>query len=121
MDSLAWQKTCDNKDYTPKDDPRYGELTHQAYSAMEIEALYKWWTEERPKRVDSMEASGWSEYCDRKWRKNKSVFDDLEDEEGEKVDTLPMLNMMNEIDDKYEKEDEEMMIRLIKIRQSLWT
>lgn len=121
LDNLAWQKTCDNTDYTQEDDPRYGELTHQAYSAMEIEALYKWWTEVYPNRPDPMEVSGWSAYCDRKWRNGKGVFDDLEDDAGEKIDTQPMLDQMHEIEDKYEKEDEEMMIRLIKIRRSLWT
>lgn len=122
LSNLAWQKTCDNTDYCPEDDPRYGELTHQAYAAMEIEALYLWWTEERPKRVDPMEASGWSAYCESSWKEGGSVWDSLEQEEGpDKIDTKPMHDMMNELEAKYEQEDEEMMIRLIKIRQSLWT
>jgi hypothetical protein len=33
LDNLAWQMTCNNKDYTPEDDPRYGELTPQAHNA----------------------------------------------------------------------------------------
>jgi hypothetical protein len=121
LDNLAWQKTCDNKDYTPEDDPHYGALTQQAYNAMEIEALYRWWTEVRPKRVDPMEASGWSAYCDAKWRSGKGVMDDLVDDSGETIDTSKMLEQMHQMEQAYEQEDEEMIIRLIKIRQSLWT
>ena len=121
LDSLAWQKTCDNKDYTPEDDPNYGALTHQAYAAMEIEELYKWWTEIYPNRPDPMEVSGWSAYCQKKWESGKGVLDDFEDDTGEKIDTRPMFDQMSELEDKYEKEDEEMMIRLIKIRGALWT
>jgi hypothetical protein len=119
LDNLAWQMTCDNRGYTAEDDPNYGELTHQAHSAAEILALYTWWTEERPQRVDPMKASGWSAYCDSKRQAGGSVLDILDHDDG--VDTTPMHNKMHELEDKYEKEDEEMMIRLIKIRQSLWT
>jgi len=121
LDNLAWQKTCDNKDYTKEDDPTYGELTPQAYNAMEIEALYLWWTEERPKRPDPFEVSGWSDHCEKRRIKNGSLFANLEDETGEKIDTEPMLNMINELEAKYEQEDTDMMIRLIKVRHSLWT
>ena len=120
LDNLAWQMTCDNKDFCPEDDPHYGELTIQAHNAKEILALYTWWTEERPKRVEPMEASGWTAYCNSKWENGRdSFFDD--DEDVKKIDTTAMHAMMTELDAKYEQEDEDMMIRLIKIRQSLWT
>ena len=121
LDNLAWQMTCDNRDYTPEDHPNYGELTQQAHNAREILALYTWWTEERPKRVDPMEASGWSAYCDSKRQNGGSVLDVLDDAEGKKIDTGPMHEKMNELDAKYDKEDEDMMIRLIQIRGALWT
>jgi hypothetical protein len=119
LDNLAWQKTCNNTDYTADDDPHYGELTPQAFNAMEIEALYKWWTEQRPQRVDPMEASGWSAYCASKRQTGGSVLDILDHDDG--VDTTPMHDKMHELEEAYEREDEEMMIRLIKIRQALWT
>jgi hypothetical protein len=121
LDNLAWQMTCDNKDYTPEDHPNYGELTQQAHNAREILALYTWWTEERPKRVEPMEASGWSAYCESKRQAGGSVLDVLDDAEGKKIDTGPMHEKMNELDAKYDKEDEDMMIRLIRIRGALWT
>ena len=38
-----------------------------------------------------------------------------------KVDTGPMLAKVRELEEKYDQEDEDMMIRLIKIRRALWT
>ncbi|CAB4133579.1 hypothetical protein UFOVP257_301 [uncultured Caudovirales phage] len=121
LDNLAWQMTLTNAEWCSEDDPKYGELTDQAIKAKEILELYTWWTVERPKRVDPMKASGWSDYCEKKWRGKISIFDSINDDDGEEIDTTPMHNMINELEAKYEKEDEEMMIRLIKIRQSLWT
>lgn len=122
LDNLAWQMTCDNRDYTPEDDPRYGELTPQAHNAKEILTLYTWWTEERPLRPDPFEVSGWSAYCDSKHKNGGSVLDILDDpQEKVRVDTGPMHEKINELEAKYEQEDTDMMIRLIKIRQSLWT
>jgi hypothetical protein len=123
LDSLAWQMKCDNKDYMPEDDPRYGDLTLQAINAKEIYELYMWWTVERPKRVDSMEASGWSDYCESKRKNGGSVLDGLEDdsETNIRAETKSMLEVMDKIDREYEQEDEDMMIRLIKVRESLWT
>jgi hypothetical protein len=66
-----------------------------------------------------MEASGWTAYCESKRQAGGSVLDVLDDDAG--VDTTPMHNKMNEMEAAYETEDEAMMIRLIKIRQSLWT
>jgi len=121
LDNLAWQKTCNNKDYTPEDHPDYGKLTHQAYAAMEIEALYKWWKEERPKRPDPHDAGGWSAYCERRREKNGDLLDFEDRTEEELEESRIALDATQAIEDKYNQEDEEMMIRLIKIRQSLWT
>jgi len=107
-------------------DPKYGAPTYQALAAREILALYKWWTEVRPNRPDPYDASGWSEICSRK-RKNDDDDDDVlgifdEDQsEHEKLDSRKALNIANQMEKAYDKEDEEMMIRLIKIRDSLWT
>jgi hypothetical protein len=39
----------------------------------------------------------------------------------EKAKVRAALDLMTQLEDQYETEDEEMMIRLIKIRNSLWT
>jgi hypothetical protein len=46
-------------------------------------------------------------------------FEDRTDEEREASSRA--LSATQAIEDKYNQEDEEMMIRLIRIRQSLWT
>jgi hypothetical protein len=120
IDHLDWAMTLILGDDmgVEKGDENYGKPTGQAERAKEIKELYLWWTTIRPLRVDSMETSGWSAYCDRK-RNDGTFFSILE--KDDKVDTSVMLKTMDEIDQAYEKEDEEMMIRLIKARSSLWT
>jgi hypothetical protein len=47
---------------------------------------------------------------------------DMEDKTSEEAEMCKTaLDKSRELEAKYEQEDEEMMIRLIKIRQSLWT
>ena len=71
-----------------------------------------------------MDASGWSQYCDDcrdqlgggvlqmfKEHDNKTLK-----KQGDKAHKL-----LQKIEAAYEKEDEEMMIRLIKVRHGLWT
>lgn len=122
LDSLAWQMELTNTDYVAEDHPDYGKPTAQAIHAREILELYKWWTETYPNRPDPHDVSGWHEYCEKKWAKNRSIFDEDDDNaEAEKIDTGPMLEMMRKMEEEYDAEDEAMMIRLIKVRHSLWT
>jgi hypothetical protein len=104
-------------------DPNYGKPTGQAIRAKEIKELYIWWTTVYPARPDPHDASGWSEYCDRlreekggeRWIGMKSKNPETE-KLGKKA-----LKLTQKIEAAYDKEDTEMMIRLIKIRDSLWT
>lgn len=121
LDNLAWQMTCNNKDYTPEDDPSYGELTPQAHNAREILELYKWWTEQRPLRPDPYEASGWSAICEARRNSGRDFFDLDDDTPEEHEKRHEALDKCHAMELQYEAEDEAMMIRLIKIRQSLWT
>jgi len=101
----------------------YGEPTYQAKAAKEIIELYTWWTVTYPNRPDPMEASGWSAYCDAMRVKYPGSFfsslNSKDPEDRKASDTAHKL--MTKIEKAYEAEDEAMMIRLIKIRQSLWT
>jgi hypothetical protein len=68
-----------------------------------------------------MDASGWSAYCEMR-RNNGYHLLDMEDrtpEEAEMCKTA--LDKSQEIEKAYNDEDEAMMIRLIKVRESLWT
>jgi hypothetical protein len=83
--------------------------------------LYKWWKEVRPLRPDPHEASGWSEYCDRVRELNDGrLFGSKTTPELKKLSTKA-LKLSRKIEDQYEREDEQMMIRLIKARHALWT
>jgi hypothetical protein len=102
----------------------YGEPTWQAKAAKEIIELYTWWTVTYRNRPDPYEASGWTDYCEASRAANGgSLWGSLSADktpELKKASKLS-LNKLRKIEATYEKEDEQMMIRLIKIRQSLWT
>ena len=120
LDNLEWQMNLTN-DWLDDDHPDRYKPSPQSKTAQEILALYKWWTEVYPNRPDPMDASGWSAYCEQRRQRGADIldFEDRTDEEREQSGRA--LDLSNEIEDKYNKEDEEMMIRLIRIRHSLWT
>jgi hypothetical protein len=104
-----------------KDSESYGKLTGQAEAAKEILELYRWWKEIYPKRPDPHDASGWTAYCEMRRAKGYHLLD-MEDKTPEEAEMCrTALDKSHDLEAQYEKEDEEMMIRLIKIRQSLWT
>jgi len=113
----------DNADFQENDE----ELTWQAKSAIEQFELYNWWKYTRPTRPDASDASGWSDICDKRIEKLKEEGEDdgfallcSPKTEEERADESAVLKMMGEIEVQYEREDEEMLIRLIKIRKGLW-
>ena len=123
LDNLDWSMSQTNSDWCEPDHPDYGKPTRQAINAKEIKELYLWWTTVYPARPDPYDASGWTDYCDRlreeadgdRWIGMKS-----KNPETEKLGTKS-LKLSQKIEAAYEKEDEQMMIRLIKVRNSLWT
>jgi hypothetical protein len=123
--NLEWQRQLRWKEEeVGKDFKGVGELTPQAINAQEILDLYKWWTETYRNRPDPMEASGWSAYCDATRKENGdgilSMFREDKSPEMKKW-SEESIDRLHEMEKAYEKEDEEMMIRLIKVRNSLWT
>ena len=99
-----------DSDWTDKKDPNFGEPTFQALAAQETLALYKWWKNERPKRRDPMEASGWSDYCEKRRKAAKANGDDTfsssfitnkEDEESSRN----ILDLSHKIENEQEEED----------------
>lgn len=83
----------------------------QAEGAKQIKEIYLWIKDVRPYRPDPFEVSGLSEYY-----KNHDIFDmDHNTEECKQ-----MREMTNDLEQKYEDEDTEMMIRIIKLRKQLW-
>jgi hypothetical protein len=102
----------------------YGEPTWQAKAAKEIIELYTWWTVTYRARPDPYEASGWTDYCEASRAANGgSLWGSLGADKTPELKKSSKLSLdkLRKIEAAYEKEDEQMMIRLIKIRQSLWT
>jgi hypothetical protein len=104
-------------------DPNHGKPTGQAIRARELKELYTWWTVTYRNRPDAMDASGWSAHCDAMRVKYPgSMFSSLNSKDPEDRKASDKAHkLLTKIEKAYEKEDEEMMIRLIKVRRSLWT
>ena len=79
--------------------------SHQARAAAEKKDLYLWWTVERPNRFDL--------YTDPHlgWNENKNNSDYLRHD----------YTLVHSCETIYEEQDQEMLIRLMKVRRSLWT
>jgi hypothetical protein len=123
MEYLKWASTLTNEEFLGEDEKHKAEPTYQAKAAKEIIELYTWWTTTYRNRPDPMDASGWSAHCEAMRVKYPgSFFSSLnsKDPEDRKASNKAH-KLLTKIEKAYEKEDEEMMIRLIKIRESLWT
>ena len=125
LDHLDWAMTLvmDENMGVEKDSPNYNKPTGQAVRARELKELYTWWTVTYRNRPDVHDASGWSDYCEASRLANGgklswggSPKDPALKKMGDKA-----LKLSQKIEAAYEKEDEDMMIRLIKARDSLWT
>jgi hypothetical protein len=113
--------TLTNTDWCGPDHPEYGKPTGQALRAKEIKELYVWWTTVYPNRPDPYEVSGWTEYCEQARILNDGrLFGSKSTPELKKLSDKSH-KLLQKIETSYEKEDEAMMIRLIKARDSLWT
>lgn len=92
-----------------------GSSPTQADMAREKLALYLWWTETRPARVDPWSDPGiWAE-----WRAKHKATTDLDDADFMRVGEPHQ--RAGSLEKFYEDEDQEMLGRLVKLRGSLWT
>jgi hypothetical protein len=123
LDNLEWQRQLRWKEEeVGPDSDNLGKLTPQAVKAQEILDLYTWWTQVYRNRPEPMEASGWSDYCEAARMANggKLSFSGDKTPELAKMSKVAM-KKLHKMEADYEKEDEQMMIRLIKVRHGLWT
>jgi len=118
--SLEWASKLTDEEFLPDDKKDKAKPTHQANTAKEILELYHWWKNVYLNRPDPHDTSGWSELCGRR-RENYSDFMWEDSTKEEKKETRKVLNIAQKIEDQYNKEDDLMMIRLIKIRRGMWT
>lgn len=99
-----------------KSETEFEDHDSQAKTAQEIIDLYVWWKDIRPSRLEPMDASGYSSI-------KSENFDDVLDllSAPRTPERTKAAEIMHDIEKSYDKEDEEMLVRLIKIRKSLWT
>ena len=107
----------------------YGDPTPQALTAKETLVLYLWWTKVRPARKDPYDASGWSDLCKQREEKAKengkegfmAMFDHDDETPEEAKAHSDSMDRLHDLEAEYEKEDEEMLVRLAKLSSKLWT
>ena len=123
LDHLDWAMTLTNEEWLDEDKKHLAVPTSQATSAKEIKELYLWWTTTYPNRPDPYDTSGWTAHCEAMRVKNPgSMFASLRTEDKtDRAASDRAHKLLQKIEAAYEKEDEAMLIRLIKIRNSLWT
>ncbi len=122
LDHLDWAMTLTNNDWCEPDHPEYDKPTHQAIRAKELKELYTWWTETYRNRPDPYDVSGWTDYCEAARLANGDSLSFKNDKSPElQAMSDKSRKLLQEIETTYEAEDEAMMIRLIKARNSLWT
>ena len=121
--NLEWQRQLRWKeDEVGPDFKGLGELTPQATNAQEILDLYTWWTTTYRNRPDPYEASGWTAACEASRIANGGRLSfSAEKDPVLKKQSDRAHKLLQKIEAAYEKEDETMMIRLIKVRNALWT
>lgn len=119
---LKWEASLVyNEDYGVfPGDSQYGKKTPQAEAAIEMLDLYNWWTQVYPNRPDPYEVSGWDKMCYNDRKVVNSIFekDTTEDEAAEISNTL---QLTRSVEAQYYKEEQEMLVRLINVRNALWT
>lgn len=119
LDHLRWEMDLvQDEHYTTPDSPDWGKPTPQALQAKEQFEVYTWLKEVRAKRPDPNDASGWSAIC-----ANRPSMFEREDEETEEEHKISMdaIHKSVEIENQYDQEDTDMLCRIIKMRNSLWT
>lgn len=122
LDYLRWESSLVYDEYEVEEgSDLVGKPTQQATKALEIMALYDWWKNQRPLRQDPHDESGWSALCERRREQDPDNF--LWEDQGEEQqeETRRILDLCNQLESRNEEEDDAMLIRLIKLRKSLWS
>lgn len=109
---LDWAATLDDPSLPP-----YERSDHQAVAAREIRELYLWWVDTRPNR--KLEETG--TYSDQGLDILGVLDDDFDREAPDYKKYRSAMDRNAELEEKWRIEDTEMLIRLVKIRQQLWT
>jgi hypothetical protein len=122
LDHLDWAMTLTNEEWLEEGKKGEAVPTSQALAAKEIKELYLWWTTTYRNRPDPYEASGWTAACEASRVANGGKLNwGVEKDPAVKKASNKAHKELQRIEKAYAKEDEAMMIRLIKIKDALWT
>lgn len=109
---LEWAATLDDPSLPPHE-----RCDHQAVAARETLALYKWWVIDRPVRKEIEHVS-----YDHQGKGLLGCFDDDFDDTAEDYQAhRASMDAAAKQEEDWKNEDDEMLIRLMKVRHSLWT
>jgi len=86
----------------------------QSERAKVVKEVYLWWKDERPKRPDPHDVTGWTEYCE-----EFGWWPDRKDEDKDRAREI--IEELNFLDEFYYTVDSDMMKKVIDIRQGMWT
>jgi hypothetical protein len=109
---FEWAATLDDPKLPPME-----RSERQARDAREILILYKWWVTDRPARKEVEHP----EFSDQGLGTLGSFDADFDKTAPDYVKYIESIQNSGNQEEAWHKEDEEMLIRLIKIRQGLWT
>lgn len=109
---LEWSSTLDDPSLPPHE-----RCDHQARSAREILAIYKWWVEIRPFRKELE----YPKYSDQGGGILGSLDSDFDKNAEDYKAYQQVLETNSNLESSWNKEDNEMLIRLMNVRESLWT
>jgi hypothetical protein len=103
-----------------ENEPGVDQIKRQNQSNAELKRLYIWWTQERPARVDPYDTEKWTNFhsghtgqdvWDWVEPNNKQTRQQLNDAVAESI----------KLEDHYNREDQENLEKLIKLRKYLWS
>lgn len=120
IEHLKWEMTLTEETWDPETETmvRNNVPTGQAIAAKEVYQLYVWWTSIRPSRPDPYELSGYDAFVSEHKLENIAIgriSPELRTLQSE------IFKRVSDIHQQYDDEDDEMLLRLIKIRRSMWT
>ena len=109
---LEWASTLDDPSLPPHE-----RCDHQAVAAREIMALYDWWVNKRPARKD-IDAPPYD-------HQGLDILAALDEDFDKKASDYQAhhdaMEAQTKLEEEWREEDDEMLIRLVKIRHHLWT
>lgn len=109
---FEWASTLDDPNLPPHE-----RCDHQAVAAREILVLYKWWIEDRPARKEIEHVP----HDDQGLGTMSSLDDDFDREAEDYKAHVASMDAAAKQEEDWNNEDEAMLIRLMKVRRSLWT